>query len=46
MNSARAPLNQPDEFDEIQERVAITNLKLGCLILMTFGLIIGMYALK
>jgi hypothetical protein len=32
-----------DEFS--YERPAVTNLKLGCLIIFTFGLVIAMYAL-
>lgn len=44
---ARQPLNNViDVEDVLYERPAVTNLKLGVLILSTFGLIAAVYAMR
>lgn len=38
-------MNNVEEQEFSYERPAITNFKLGCLIIFTFGLIVAMFAL-
>jgi hypothetical protein len=39
------PLMEEDE-EFLNERVAVTNTKLGILIILTFGLIVAIYAMR
>lgn len=45
MSSQQQPLMEEEE-EFLNERAALTNLKLGVLIILTFGLIVAIYAMR